>query len=191
MLHYFMTSRTHDLGSFTLLNLFIISQSLPKMSIVTAFMAIMACFLGGLFPDIDKPSSDVWDKIPGGSLIGRLIQPFLGAHRHFSHSIVGLIIYGLLFKLLLDYLGKFILVDMTVIWASFMIGVLSHLILDSLTKEGVPWLFPIDIHFKVMNIKTGSWGEKLIVFPGLIIINLFLIYTYYPTYLNLLHNFIN
>ena len=54
-----------------------------------------------------------------------------------------------------------------------MIGVASHLLMDSLTKEGVPWLLPIPVKFgfpplRRLRITTGKWVEHFIVLPLLI-----------------------
>ena len=38
----------------------------------------------------------------------------------------------------------------------------SHMILDLFTKEGIELLYPIDINFSLMPIKTNSKTEKLI-----------------------------
>ena len=55
-------------------------------------------------------------------------------------------------------------------------GFVSHLIMDTFTKEGVPWLFPIPIRFGIppfsfLRLKTGGMLEKTFVFPGLILLN--------------------
>lgn len=65
-----------------------------------------------------------------------------------------------------------------------MIGYLSHLLTDSLTTEGVPWFFPIPIRlgfppFKSLRLKTGGLIEKVLIFPGLVILNAYLFYSYY------------
>ena len=38
----------------------------------------------------------------------------------------------------------------------------AHMILDLFTKEGIELLYPIDINFSLMPIKTNSKTEKLI-----------------------------
>jgi len=180
-----MISRTHELAALTLLNIFIVTQPLPDIDLPTALVSFFAILIGGIFPDIDKPTSEIWDRLPGGSIIGHLVQPFLGKHRHFSHSILGAIIYGTLVRLFLNWLGAFILVDMGIVWVAFLIGLISHILIDSLNISGVPLLFPINFKIKLMGIKTGGFGEKFIIFPLLLILNFYLIYKYYPQYLNI------
>ncbi len=90
---------------------------------------------------------------------------------------------------------KVLLVDMDIVWWAFMIGFLSHLVMDTLTKEGVPWLFPIPIHFgfpplRFLRLTTGGFVEKSIVFPGLILLTAYVVFVYYGKYLLFFHSFI-
>jgi membrane-bound metal-dependent hydrolase YbcI (DUF457 family) len=57
-------------------------------------------------------------------------------------------------------------VDTDLVWWAFMIGMFSHLVMDSFTKEGVPWLLPIPIKFgfpplKRLRVTTGKLGEAV------------------------------
>ncbi len=181
-----MTSRTHDLAAFTALTLTVAYiPILPTMTVATAITAFGANMIGGLLPDIDDATSDFWDKIPGGSLLGKIVHPLLGNHRMVSHSILGMSIAGMILHYVLTAAKSFILVDMQIIWWAIMIGYASHLIMDSLTKEGVPWLFPIPVRigfppFRFLRVKTGGLFEKSIVFPGLVILTGYIIYIRYP-----------
>jgi inner membrane protein len=189
-----MTGRTHDLAAFTAINIYVATQTIPKMTLATAIVAFGATMIGGLMPDIDDATSDFWDKIPAGSFIGRVIHPLIGHHRMISHSLVGIFIAGFIIKYLLTIINSVLLVDMNIIWWVIMISYLSHLIMDSLTKEGLPWFFPIPIRFgfppfKFLRIKTGGVIENFIVFPGLFIINGYYIYTHYRMYFLFLKSF--
>jgi inner membrane protein len=78
------------------------------------------------------------------------------------------------------------------VWWSFMIGFISHLIMDTFTTEGVPWLFPIPLKFGIppfrfSRIKTGGVVEKSFVFPGLLLINAYLVYANYQKFLEFIH----
>jgi inner membrane protein len=190
-----MTSRTHDLAAFTALNLAIISSPITEMSLSTAFVSLGVCFLGGLAPDLDKPTSGFWDKIPAGSFLGKIVHPFLGGHRLISHSFLGFFLFGWLFNYLLILTSQTLIVNMEIVWYSFMIGYLSHLIVDSFTHDGVPWLFPIPIHigfppFKFLRLKTGGIVEKGFVFPILLLINVYLFYRFFPFYLAFIRSII-
>ncbi len=187
-----MTERTHDLFAFTLLNIILVTQTVPNMSVATAVMACGSTFIGGLIPDIDQPTNGFWQILPAGSIVGRIVQPFLGSHRVLSHSLLGMALICYLLKLLLTSISSIVLVDMTIVWYGFIIGYASHLIADSLTKEGVPWLFPIPVRlgippWKALRVTTGGMIEKGLLFPGLLILNGYLVYTNYPHYVQLLH----
>lgn len=187
-----MTGRTHDLAAFTALTFIVATQPIPQISLPTAFVALGANMLGGLSPDMDQSTSKFWHSFPTGSIVGKFISPLLGGHRFISHSIVGIALFGILSNYLLNLTRSFLLVDTNIVWLSFMIGFVSHLLADSLTREGVPWLFPIPIRFgfppyKNLRFKTGGLIEKAIVFPILLLINGYILYNYYPRFLALLH----
>lgn len=188
-----MTGRTHDLAAFTALNYIIITTAVPEMTLATALFAFGANMMGGLAPDIDQPTADLWRKLRGGRLVARLFTPFLGGHRTISHSIIGIFLFAFISREMLRLAGGVILVDMDIAWASFMIGYLSHMVMDSFTKDGVPWLFPIPIRFgfppfSFLRLKTAGLVEKSFVFPGLLLTNAYLIYANYQTILSFLHD---
>jgi inner membrane protein len=189
-----MTGRTHDLAAFTALSYIITIQPIPKMSLATALVALSANFIGGLAPDIDQPTADLWNRIPAGSIIGRILCPILGGHRFISHSLLGIAFFGIILHYALQLAHSVLLVDMNIVWWAFMIGFVSHLLMDTITREGVPWLFPIPIHigippFKFMRIKTGGMIEKSIIFPGLILANGYIYYHNYGHVLTFLRHF--
>jgi inner membrane protein len=190
-----MTGRTHDLAAFTALNTVIISQPLPQMPFSTALVAFGACFIGGLAPDLDTPTSEIWHKLPAGTFLGKMLHPFLGGHRLISHSLLGLFIFGWISKYLLTLASSTLLVNMNLVWLAFMIGYISHLVMDAFTHDGVPLLFPLPLHLgippmKALRMKTGGILEKALVFPGLLILNGYLFYTFQPIYLQLIHQII-
>jgi inner membrane protein len=190
-----MTGRTHDLAAFTALSLVVISQPIPEMRLSTLVVAFTANFVGGLAPDLDQPTGNLWHRLPVGSYFGKLLSPLLGGHRFISHSIVGLALFGFGLHYLLNLASSVLLVNMNIVWWAFLIGYFSHLIMDTLTTEGVPWLFPIPWKigfppFKFLRIKTGGLIEKFVVFPALLIFNGYLLYTHYNQILSFLHHYI-
>jgi inner membrane protein len=183
-----MTGRTHDLAAFTALTVVVATQPMPQMSLATAVVALGANMLGGLVPDLDKSTSDLWNHIPAGSIIGSLIEPLMGCHRLISHSILGMVIIGFLIRQGLTVVNRVLLVDMNIVWWAVIIGYFSHLVTDTLTKEGVPWLFPIPVRIgfppmKMLRLTTNGMLEKGLVFPGLILLNGYLIYQNYGKFL--------
>ena len=190
-----MMGRTHDLATFTALTYVVATQAPQPVSLATGITALLMGLVGGLTPDIDQPTADLWRKFPAGSVIGRIFYPFLGGHRNISHSIVGVLFFAWLSKFLFTRIGTVVLVDMNIVWYSFMIGYITHLITDSFTQEGVPWLFPIPFKFGIpplrfLRIKTASFMEKSVIFPGLLFTNAYLYYRYYEKFLDIIRNYI-
>lgn len=190
-----MTGRTHDLAAFTALTFIVATQPIGPMTLPTALTAVSANFIGGLAPDLDQPTARLWRNIRGGSIIAKLLTPLLGGHRFISHSVLGIFLFGFIADQVLKISSTFFIVDHDIVWWSFMIGFLSHLIMDTFTHEGVPWLFPIPIRWGIpplsfLRIKTGGLLEKTFVFPGLLLINAYLFYTYYLKFLEFLKSYI-
>lgn len=190
-----MTGRTHDLTAFTALSYIVATQPVHNMTLGTVIVAFVANLIGGLTPDIDQPTADLWNRLPAGSIFGRLLSPLLGGHRLISHSIVGIIIFGIGIKLLLGLMSSVLIVDMNIVWWAFMIGFVSHLVADTFTRDGVPWLFPIPFKIgippiRALRFKTGGFVEKIIIFPGLIFVNGYIYYSNYSKFLDLFRHHI-
>jgi inner membrane protein len=79
-----------------------------------------------------------------------LAIPFV-SHRRFTHSLLALTI--------VTYLADSIHPDFTI---PVLLGYLSHLLADSLTVSGVPWLWPITKSFRFAKLKTGGVPDYLI-----------------------------
>lgn len=190
-----MTGRTHDLAAFTTLTALIAYEPLVKISLATGVTVFAASMIGGVTPDIDQPTADLWKKIPAGSLFGHIVSPLLGHHRMISHSLVGFGLAGWGLRYLLAYIHTFLLVDMGVVWWAFMLGYASHLVMDSFTKEGVPWFFPIPLRLgfppvKALRITTGGLFENFIVFPVLLAMNGYIIYLHYVKFVMFITRYI-
>lgn len=188
-----MTGRTHDLAAFTALNVIVATQQIPSMTLATAFVEFSANMIGGLAPDIDQSTGVVWKRVRFGAILGKLLSPIFGGHRHISHSILGIVFFGVVSKFLLLLIHNVLIVDVDVVWWAFMIGILSHLVTDTFTHSGVPWLFPIPVNlgippFKALRFHTGSFIEKGLVFPGLLLVNMYVFYTYHNHILEFLKN---
>lgn len=180
-----MIARTHDVAAATLLLAVILAQPLQSVTLATAITALIANQIGGIAPDLDQPTAPFWRNLPIGGIFGRLIGRTLGGHRFLSHSILGLALFGFLANLLLELLQPIMpRVDISLVWWAFMIGMVSHLIMDSFTKEGVPWLLPIPIKFgfpplRRLRITTGKKVEHFVVLPLLILVAIWLVSSNY------------
>lgn len=189
-----MKARTHDLAAVIGLGVVVIAQpTLPTMSLATVIAALLANQLGGIAPDIDQPTAPFWRNLPIAGLFGKVVGKLLGGHRFLTHSLVGVALMGFLVNLLLTALHPIMpSVQMDIVWWAFIIGMLSHLIMDSFTKEGVPWLLPIPVKFgipplKRLRITTGTWSENFVVFPLLILVAIGIVYANYHEIYALVH----
>lgn len=192
-----MTARTHDLAAVTALGLVVIAYPVANISLATLFIALFANQIGGITPDIDQPTAPFWRNLPIGSLFGRAIDKGLGGHRFLTHSLLGLALFGLLAKALLTFLHPLMLhVNSGYVWWAFIIGMVSHLVMDTLTKEGVPWLLPLPFKFGVpplkrLRITTGKAGEFLVVFPLLLALDLWLCHSHYAAIVTYLQSHVS
>ncbi len=155
--------------------------------------------LGALTPDIDNARSTLGSRL---GVISKGIQHIAG-HRTIFHSIVGLVGVGAivwaaqyalglaLFHLGLPQTGEslgsgiapsgFLAPGVGIAFGGLMIGYFLHLVADSLTEGGVPWLWPSHVRYGFppdhhMRFRTGSVWEPIIVVTVsvLVIIGLFL-----------------
>jgi len=175
-----MTARTHDLAAITAFGVVLLTYLPDDLSLSTFLVAVFANQLGGIAPDIDQPTAPLWRNLPEGHFVGRVFGKLLGGHRFLSHSLLGFALFGWLSYLLLGFLQPIIPhIDTNMVWWAFMIGYGSHLVMDTLTKEGVPWLLPIPIKFGIPPVKrfritTGHFVELGVVLPLLIIFDIWL-----------------
>jgi len=136
-----MKFRTHLIFSF-LIGILIINYFNIQNKIV--FVAIL--LIASALPDIDSYKSKLGKKIKP---ISFLINIFLG-HRGIFHSPFFLILTSMLIAIINQEIAS-----------AFFIGYLSHLILDSLTPEGVMFLYPFSKKRTKGSIRTGSLFENI------------------------------
>jgi len=142
--------------------------------------------LGALTPDIDNARSTLGKRM---GVISKGIQHIAG-HRTVFHSLVGLVGVGALvwavqyaLGLALYHLGLhqtgaalgsgiapggFLAPGVGIAFGGLMIGYFLHLVADSLTEGGVPWLWPSHVRFgfppdRHWRFRTGSVWEPIIV----------------------------
>ncbi len=175
-----MTARTHDLFAFTSLTAAAIYFPLQPLNVGTIFVAVIACDIGSLIPDMDQSTNRLWDLAPGGNVVGKFARRLFLGHRSLSHSILGTF---LLYKLLLwltPMLFNQLYINSEIVTFALMIGFISHLFADSLTEEGIPLFFPIKAKFGLppisrWRIKTGKWFESFVIFPAVLLLLFFLV----------------
>jgi inner membrane protein len=188
-----MTARTHDLAAISTFGLIVVTQPVRPVAVATVLVALLANQIGGIAPDIDQPTAPFWRNIPIGKFFGKGIDRLIGGHRFLTHSIVGLVLFGIGLNWLLDLLTPIMPhVDTGIVWWAFMVGMLSHLIMDTLTKEGVPWLLPLPFKFgfppiKHLRVTTGRLAEKSL-FIIILAIDVVYCYTHYSHLVNIFHH---
>lgn len=157
-------------------------------------LAVLANLIGGITPDIDEPTAPFWRNLPIGGVVGKIVDKTLGGHRFITHSLLGLGLFGAGAYYFLNFLHPIMpKVDVRLVWLAFMIGMVSHLVMDTFTKEGVPWLLPLPLKFgfpplKAWRITTGKLVETFVVFPGLLAFNIFYYWKHYEQILYLIHH---
>jgi inner membrane protein len=187
-----MKARTHDLAAITAFGIMVLAQPSKTMSLATALVALVTNQLGGIAPDIDQPVAPFWRNLPIGGFFGRVIGKMMGGHRFITHSIIGLVLFGFGVRAFLAFLHPIMpSIDADFVWWAFMTGMLSHLVMDTITKEGVPWLLPIPIKFgfppiKAMRVTTGKVGEG-IVFVLILLFGIVYFGMNYSAILDLIH----
>ncbi|MHC1750653.1 MAG: metal-dependent hydrolase [Cellulosilyticaceae bacterium] len=94
---------------------------------LTPILVIGGATIGSILPDIDHPKSFLGRRIP---LIPKLIYRTVG-HRTLTHS--------LLFALAISFLIRTFNNPLAI---GVLAGIVSHILLDMLTPQGVSYLYP-------------------------------------------------
>lgn len=174
-----MTDKTHQLiGLTSAAATFFIFHPTDQLSWAMAGTIAIGSFVGSVLPDIDQPTSDIWDVVPAGKWLGKLTSKSLGGHRNLSHSILGFLLFTFLFSWLVQtFLKTGTFIDPSILLESFMAGFIAHLLADSVTVMGIPLFWPFGGNmgfpprpFHGIRILTGKWFENLVVFPGTFVV---------------------
>lgn len=165
-----MTARTHDAFAFASLITVAVFFPPAALNIPTLITALVANIIGSLIPDMDQASNRLWDLLPAGDRLAKVFRKVFLKHRTITHSVLGLyLMYAFLSWVLPKLLNpSYIYSD--VVLVSMMVGYISHLIADSLTKDGLPLLFPLQWSFgfppfRFLRITTGTWVEYWLILP--------------------------
>ncbi len=158
-----------------------------KKPIEAQLAIITASTLGALIPDLDHPKGELNQKlllinnnffktafylivglifiylyIEKNSPLFLLIGLFsfslaISRHRSFTHSILGLILFAAIIKLTMMEYG------LSSIGKGFIVGYISHLVLDLFTSKGIRLFYPMkkNIAFPI-KFKSNGLGEKII-----------------------------
>ncbi len=138
-----MTYKTHFVGGICAAALTSTIMPVESLAVVTAVSAVSA-----LVPDLDIEDSKLGRK---AGLVSKGISRAFG-HRGFFHTPI-------------LYIALYFLMSMalpTSICLGFLIGTMSHLVLDSFNYKGIMWLYPLTKkHFHIASVKTRGFGETM------------------------------
>ncbi|WP_026887109.1 metal-dependent hydrolase [Clostridium beijerinckii] len=110
-------------------------------------------FVGSIFPDIDHGNSYIGKKTKG---VSKAINKLAGHRKLFHAPLVYLFLYSAVIGM---FINKFMLIGIKGVF----LGILSHLVLDSLTVGGLPWFYPFSKkRFSIGMIKTNSKIEDIL-----------------------------
>lgn len=189
-----MIARTHDTAAITALAVVFLLMPPSSMTLSTAILSILAVMIGGVAPDLDQPTAPFWRNLTVGRFFGKLFGKALGGHRFLSHSLIGLALFVFVFHTILSFFQPVMATaNIGLITWAFGIGMASHLIMDTLTKEGVPWLLPIPYKFgwppiRAWRVTTDKWVETKVIYPLLIMFNAVFLFLHYDQIVYILQN---
>lgn len=169
-----MTGKTHQIAGLTVGLGYFLLNSQASYNPATLSAILVGSSLAALLPDIDQSASVLWDKIPVfGNSVGRLTSRTFFGHRNLTHSFLGIIIFGLIAFHIINKFPDYWGINHNALFQSFLAAYISHLVLDSVTIEGLPIFFPFPANFgfppkplEGIRIMTGEWFENLILFPA-------------------------
>ena len=138
-----MTYKTHFVGGICAAALTSTIMPVESLAVVTAVSAVSA-----LVPDLDIEDSKLGRK---AGVVSKGISRAFG-HRGFFHTPI---LYIVIYILMNMFLPKFLSLG-------FLIGTMSHLVLDSFNYKGIMWLYPLTKrHYHIASIKTRGFGETM------------------------------
>lgn len=120
---------------------------LLSAALTTNPAGIVVGSLAALLPDIDEPNSMLSRKIP---IIPHVVGFF--GHRKITHSLLGVFLFSIPVWI---WLSEYLLI--------FIAGYLSHLLLDTMTSMGTPWLFPVGKNYSLRLGVSGGWLEGIYI----------------------------
>ena len=146
-----MTYKTHFVGGVCATALTSVVMPVENMVVVSAVSAFSA-----LLPDIDIEGSKVNNK---AGIVGKGVSSVFN-HRGFIHTPI---LYIVLYMLMSIVLPK-------AVCLGFLIGTLSHLVLDTFNYKGIMWLYPFTKkHYHIASIKTRTFGETAFMVAMIIV----------------------
>ncbi|MCZ8537313.1 MULTISPECIES: metal-dependent hydrolase [Paenisporosarcina] len=159
-----MTGKTHIIGGLAA------SLAYAQFTTYDPVLLVGAGVVGALIPDICHGGSKIGRTFP---LISKLINVIFG-HRSFTHSLLFLFIVSLLLKSF---------VTNEAVTEGILVGMVSHLVLDMMTRNGIKLLFPFKIRVRFpLTTRTGGTVESLVL-AALSVLSVYFGYEAFGVYL--------
>jgi membrane-bound metal-dependent hydrolase YbcI (DUF457 family) len=86
-----MTARTHDASAFASLVTVATLHPPKNLNLMTLVGSIIAADIGSLIPDLDDAGNRLWDLLPAGDRVGKMLRKIFFRHRTLSHSVIRLV----------------------------------------------------------------------------------------------------
>ena len=149
-----MNGRTHMAGGVALACGLNITGAFADSPVKLAAL-IGSSLIGAVILDIDKKNTTISNRHPVVSFFTRLFT----THRGFTHSLLSMVITGSLVYIISSAIVPNL---KNPVCSGYLLGYLSHLILDMLNPKGVPLFFPCKVKISLAGIKTGGITEAVI-----------------------------
>ena len=145
--------------------------SFSDINLFSRIEYLAVCLIGSLISDIDNTKS----------ILGKMLYPISKrimtqfGHRTITHSFL----FVICTVMLVYFLEQFTLANITLI---FFYAILSHIVLDMLTVQGVPFLYPFsplifvipgDVKMRIQNRNMKSQAIAFAVFSCFILFSYF------------------
>lgn len=149
-----MTGKTHIIGGLAA------SLALANVMNYDPVLLVGGGVVGALIPDICHGGSTIGRTLP---MVSKLVNMLFG-HRSFTHS--------LLFLLFVGFALKSFAVNESV-GVGLLIGMISHIVLDMATKNGVKLFFPFKVKIRFpLTTRTGG-AVEYVVFAALSLLSVY------------------
>ncbi|UOQ49303.1 metal-dependent hydrolase [Gracilibacillus caseinilyticus] len=140
-----MTGKTHLMGGIAT------ATVLATYTEYDPGLFIAAGAIGGLIPDICHGGSKIGRRFP---LLSKIINSIFG-HRTFTHS--------LLFLVVMHFILTMFITNQSIIMGG-MAGMVSHFVLDAMTKNGIKLFYPVNITVRFpVTTRTGGTVEHVVL----------------------------
>lgn len=163
-----MKAPNHITGGLLFTGIF---ASLSGINIFSSPWLVLTSLIASLLPDIDHPKS----------IVGRLVKPISKwLNRHYGHRTITHSAFVLILSTVVFSLFEKVIADQTSLSLTFFYSYLSHLLLDMMTLQGVPLLYPFFRNPFVLpanprfRLRTGDMKAETIIFCTFITLSIFL-----------------